>query len=427
MSQFNVQKNSTNPDQVYFDLTVTNFESTTTVPPVFYFNESRTMPFIENPEDYFLSIVRFTVETTTLPTQIVSIQPNQTDVDATIYSVTLEYNGTAVQTFIKWKPQDVAAIKPLAPAFTSNGLQNNDTGYYFAYSYTWFIDLVNEALSTCFGDLQTALLPATPLATTFPPSLQWDTTSNRAILNADVAFYNTAPNPESASICRIFFNAPLFTYFSSLPSKYYGYTGVTQGRNFQPLINNTNSLNLQTISPFPVPVLPQPTTYRSMSLYQEVSTIANWTPITSIVFLSATLPIVPNQVSTPLIFNNAQQVSLGGNNAAVANIVTDLVVETGEYRPNLVYIPSAQYRLLTLRGNQPLKNLDLEIAWRTKSGNLVPFRLGSGQTVTMKIAFLKKDSVQLANHLNPLLPTTSIKPNFPNQLAGFSLAPNYHA
>jgi hypothetical protein len=217
-------------------------------------------------------------------------------------------------------------------------------------------------------------------------------------------------------------NAPLFTFFSSMPSKYLGYTGVTQGKNFQLLIGNNNFSNLQTITlsaPGVVPVV----SYRAMSLYQEVSNIANWTPITSIVFVSATLPIVPNQVSTPVVFNNSQQISLGGNNAAVSNIITDLVVQTGEYRPNLVYIPSAEYRLVTLRGNQPLKNLDLQIFYRIKTGQLVPFRLGSGQTVTMKIAFLKKESVQLANHLNPALPTSSISTN--TQLSNPSLMPVY--
>ena len=55
MSQFNVIKNDSNPDQVYFDVTVTNFQSTTTQPPVFYYNEQRTMPFVSVPEDYFIS------------------------------------------------------------------------------------------------------------------------------------------------------------------------------------------------------------------------------------------------------------------------------------------------------------------------------------------------------------------------------------
>jgi hypothetical protein len=50
-----------------------------------------------------------------------------------------------------------------------------------------------------------------------------------------------------------------------------------------------------------------------------------------------------------------------GNNSDIANIITDLVSETGAYRPALVYTPAAQYRLITLNGNRPLFNLDLTI------------------------------------------------------------------
>lgn len=421
MSQFNVVKNSTNPDQVYFDITVTNFESTTTFPPVFYYNESRTMPFIENPEDYFLSIVRFTVETTTLPTQIVSIQPNQIDPKLTIYSVTLEYPGFAPQqVFIDWIPQDKLAPDPPFPSETANGLQYDGGGYYNAYSNTWFINLVNTALATAFTQLQTLAAPT--LANAYAPFLQWDSSSQSAVLMADVDFYDTFALSPPASIIKIYMNAPLFTFFNSFPSILNGYIGIANGKNFQLQIGNNNYSNLQTITlsaPAIIPVV----SYRAMSLYQEISTIPNWTPITSLVFTSGTLPVVPNQVSTPLVFSNNQQIALGGNNAAVSNIITDLVVQSGDYRSNVVYIPEAQYRLITLRGNTPLKQIDLEIFYRVKTGQLIPFRLGSGQSVTMKLAFLKKESIQLANHLNPLLPTTSIPTSPPN--THNSLAPSY--
>jgi hypothetical protein len=421
MSQFNVVKNSTNPDQVYFDVTVTNFESTTTFPPVFYYNESRTMPFIENPEDYFLSIVRFTVETTTLPTQIVSIEPNQADIKKTIYSVTLEYPGFAPQQeFIEWIPQDNLAPIPPAPNTTANGLQYDGGGYYNAYSNTWFINLVNTALKKAFDDLQTAAAPA--LANTFAPFLQWDSSSQSAVLLADVDFYDSFPKTPPVPYIKIYMNAPLFTFFNSFPSILNGYIGIADGKNFQLQIGNNNYSNLQTITlsaPGVVPIVQ----YRAMSLYQEVSTIPNWTPITSLVFTSGTLPVVPNQVSTPLIYNNSQQIALGGNNAAISNIITDLVVQSGDYRSNVVYLPEAQYRLITLRGNTPIKQLDLEIFYRVKTGQLIPFRLGSGQTVTMKLAFLKKESIQFANHLNPLLPTTSIPTSPPT--TNNHLAPSY--
>jgi hypothetical protein len=128
-------------------------------------------------------------------------------------------------------------------------------------------------------------------------------------------------------------------------------------------------------------------------MYQECSTTAAWSPITALVFTSNTLPIQPSQVSTPLVFDDNQQLVLGGNNADIANIITDLVSDTGAYRPNLVYQPSSQYRYVTLYGNRPLFNLDLQIFYRLRSGQLIPFRLASGGSVTVKVAFIKKNTL----------------------------------
>ena len=49
MSQLNPVKNASSPDQIYYDITVSNFQSTVTKPPVFFFNEQRNNPFILNP------------------------------------------------------------------------------------------------------------------------------------------------------------------------------------------------------------------------------------------------------------------------------------------------------------------------------------------------------------------------------------------
>jgi hypothetical protein len=204
---------------------------------------------------------------------------------------------------------------------------------------------------------------------------------------ADVDGYDLNP-ALGADPIKIFMNAPLFTFFNSFPSLYLGYSNALQGRNFQITPFNVGSTNLTLITP--VGGGPQ---WNGITVYQEYSTISNWTPVTAVVFTSNTLPIQPEQVSTPLVFNDQQQLALGGNNADIANIITDLVSDSGEYRPNLVYTPSAQYRYITLYGNRPLFNLDLSIFYRLKTGALVPFRIASGQAVTIKIAFIKKGTL----------------------------------
>jgi hypothetical protein len=389
MSQLNVVKNSVSADQIYFDVTVANFQNTTTVPPIFYYNEQRVMPFISNPEDYYLTIERFTMETQSLPVFIPSIQPHppNNDVNKTIYSVTLEYTYLTTtfteQVYVVWSPQDKSVS---VPPFNTNGLQIVETGYYNCYAYSWFCYLVTQAFETAFNNLNTAVVSAGgTLPTVHQPILNWDSTSNSGVLYADTEAYDQNPtNP--ASKIGIYMNAPLFSLFNSFPAEYLGYTGVTLGRNYKLAPVNLGSTNLQSITPANI-LLPQ---YLAIVLYQECSTIAQWTPITSVVFTSNTLPINPNQVSTPLVYNESKQISLGGTNADIANIITDLVSDTGAYRPNLVYQPSAEFRRITLFGNRPLYNIDLQIYYRIKTGQLIPYRIGSGEAVTIKLAFLKK-------------------------------------
>jgi hypothetical protein len=160
------------------------------------------------------------------------------------------------------------------------------------------------------------------------------------------------------------------------------------GENFPLLIANVGDTNLQTI------VTETGAQYNAIVFNQEWSTTASWTPITALVFTSNTLPIQPSQVSQPLVYNNGVLQNSGGNNSAVSNIITDIVSDSGLYSPNLVYIPQAQYRYITLYGNQPLYNLDISIFYRLKTGELIPFRLQSGGSVTMKILFKKRSTIE---------------------------------
>jgi hypothetical protein len=405
MSQLNIVKNSVSPDQIYYDVTVSNTKSTTTIPPIFYYNESRTIPFVNNPQDYYLSILRFTIDSGTLPVFIPTCQADPTDAtnpNHTIYSVTLSFTlstGVVVdkQVFVEWVNQDKSAPTPIPPQNMPNGRQDNSQGYYSCYSYSYFTSLVYKAFAQAFLELQTACSadPDWDTATYIhPPILNWDTTSGQGILYADKASYNLyeivggIPVDNTKAI-RVYMNAPLFALYGSFPSIINGYVGVTNGKNFQIAIVDIGNTNYTTITPNPSP----PPTYDAITMYQEYTTISNWTPIVALVFVSNTLPVTPNQVSTPLVYSDTDQLQFGGNNSATANIITDLVSDTGLYKSFLVYEPSAQYRMVTLNGNRPLYNLDLQVFWRDRLGGLNPVRIPSGGSVTMKIGFLKKGGI----------------------------------
>jgi hypothetical protein len=396
MSQLDVRLNESKANQIYYDVTSSNFQSSTVKANPFSFNESRTIPYLMNPSDYDLSILRFTVDTGTLPILIPSIQPNQPDKDLTIYSVTLSYTfgGTIYnqQEFVMWRAQDDSAEVPLAPQFNYNGLQNNTTGYYNCYSYQYFMFLIYEAFQLATTNL-IAQFPA--LNIPYSPLIDWDSSSNRATLYLDSYVFDQNPlnvflqNPTPV---EVYFNAALYGLIPFAAQKLG--VGLPSGKEYRIYSVNIGGTNVSPLIPIqadPAITLIPYTSYLAIQLYQEVSTTSSMSPIVAIVFTSNTLPVEANIVSTPVNLNNNQQLSFVGNNAATANIITDLVSNTGVYIPNLVFTPTAEFRRITLYGNTPLVNLDLEIFYRLRNGELIPFTLASGGSVTLKLAFLKKN------------------------------------
>jgi hypothetical protein len=379
--------NQNTPDKVYYDVVISNISSEDQPPPGLYFNETRNNPIIMNPQSYYMSIVRFTLDTTTLPIIQPVIQPNQPDRDLTVYSFTLSWKNPIApfqefffREFVHFQPQNQAAIVPSPPSQNQSKLQNNFTGYYDIYSTQYWIFLINETLEAAFAGLQTLVGAALlVLPTTHAPVMTWDTNNNVAILNADKLGYNDL----LTNFIEIWMNSSMYNLFSSFPVIIQGLSSTTIGKNVRVA---TNSLGGTNIVNFP-PVTP---TYEAIQVIQEFSTLAVWTPITSIVFTSNTLPIVANQISAPLLFLDGNRFNSGGNNADIAQIISDFSADDGIYKPSIKYLPTAQYRLISLMGNTPIYNLDVEVYYKNRIGELIPFKLSSGGTATIKFLFTRK-------------------------------------
>jgi len=371
-----------NPEKLYYDIQLTNLENNGLTPPVLNFIETRNIPFLYEPDQYYMSIIRFSLDTPNLPVFIPTIQLNQPDINLTIYTVSLQWINPLdiTQVFtssspVIYIPQSKIASIPPAPSIT--GLQYNGGNYYNVYNYQYFIYLINEAFITCFNQLNTIVVDAgLVLPTAYYPVLSWDTSNNTAILNCDVLGYSTISN----NYIKIFFNTSLAQLFSSFPVIINSGTGDLNAQII------TNSFSSSNIIQYP-PYNPE---YDAIQVFQECSTIALWSPITSIVFTSTTLPIVSNQVSSPIVFNGSTVFGGNGNNALVQQLITDFISDSGSYRPNLVYQPSAQYRWIQLMGQRPLTTFDLQVYWKDRLGTLNPFYLASGSTATIKILFSKK-------------------------------------
>lgn len=371
------------PSHIYYDLQYNNFQSTTQEPAQLTFRETRNSPIIIDPSKYYMSIVRFNLDTISLPSYIASIQPNQANPDLMIHAVNLSFwNGTTEitipPTYLIWKPSHKEVPVPVAPSVNSNGFQT-DSIYYYGYSFQHVCEIINTALATAMTALKTAV--GSPINTVLTPFMYIDS-NNKFHIVADNAHFNYL---STGNHIRIYFNRALFGLLSSFPAIRNSISNVNQniyqikitGANNNYLTKNTYWDNSNSIVFIDFP--------------QEFSTLSSFNPIASLIFTTSQIPVVPNQISAPLIFNNNQLVSDYNQNNLTSQIITDMVNNDDySYKPNLLYNPSAEFRRISLTSNRPLNNIDIMVYWKNKRGELKPFYVWSGGSASIKILFEKK-------------------------------------
>ena len=301
----------------------------------------------------------------------------------------------------------------------------------------WVIPTNNLSLTNVFLDI--VLRQYAP-----PPFLEWNEAELKAELYATLLFqsHNNPPNhPNETPInysCnpdvvwsivstnrvgtpglltplefQIAMNAPLYSLFNSLPASkkvltapvtlykenYYILNFFTTGNDLvTPHIPLQVAPNYSFITIYDVSgVIQYPTQYTANIAHsnqllkqpQELSTIDTWTPINAIVFTTTSLPIVVNQFSASSSIGDKPP--SGSTSNEFAFIITDIQSNEQGFRPNVLYAPSAQFRYIDLTGNQPIRNIDISIFWRTTTGALIPMVLASGAQASIKLLFEKKD------------------------------------
>lgn len=370
--------NTTNPYHVYVDINLVNADQINREPIPLVFTEQRNNPILNNPSDYFLSVTRFSLETASLPLLLPQVELNQPNPDKLVYSFTMsyEYSGTVYEykQNLIFIPQDKNQPTPAAPLV----FQDLTSEYYYIYSFMHFMNIVNNALQSCYNGLNSLVIAAGgTLPSAYPVFCEFDPYTSRAILNADQAGYaRTLANP-----IKLFMNTSLYTLFSSFEATIEGFSPALNGKNYQIMIYSVNGSNIYTLG-----------SVNYLQMYQEYSTSALWCPVSSIAFTTGTIPILPSQTTAPLIFNSLTQTGTG-NNSNITPMLTDFEVplDTGsEYKPNIFYAPTSEYRLIDLVGNSPLSSLQISCYWKDNYGILHPFKLSSGCSASIKIMFRRK-------------------------------------
>jgi len=321
---------------------INNNHTFTGLPPYLRFEETRSTPFLDgDSSDYFCSIVRFTIQTgNTLPVFIPSVVIGQNNPNTTIYTVYLKYTyQTTVYVStrnVMYMPEDATAPIPDPPLLK----QDFSSKYYYVYNYTHFVRLANSALQEAFADLYTQVPvgDASPLFATVAPYIDFDVQTNRVIVHAEQTFYDEVYTElSSVNSVKIYFNGRLYDLFVGVPYEFVSNTGDLNYR-LKVLYNNSNLIS-KTVLVTGVPTAgTKKVNYVQMS--QEISSIALWNPVASIIFASSLLPIHSTQTSLPKnvgdINNNFTEI---GNNSNLLNAISDVSIAVdgnNQYRPMVV-------------------------------------------------------------------------------------------
>ena len=363
------------PSHVYVDVDITNNSTLENSKPVpLQFTESRNSNIIEDSSLYYLSIIRFHIDTVnSIPVWMPLIQINNSDNDPnkTIYSFTMKYKTYTYQQYLQYIPQD----KSIAVPPDASTQENFD--YYSVRSYCWVVDLLNNTLNACYAGLSALVTAGSDtLPSSNVPFLYYDPSSSSLSLYADVAGYNSSlENP-----IYLFANTALFNMLSGFEYISNGYN-APNGTNYQFSIRssgaNWNVLEFDT--------------YNAVGLFEEYPCISTWSPCRSIVFTSPNLPIVPTIVSTPDNFGSATSMSQVSNNDK-QNIITDMEVglTTGkEWLPSVDYSPFV-YRLIPMTNRNPISQIQISIFWKDIYGGMHMMMMPSGCNASIKILFVKK-------------------------------------
>lgn len=350
---------------------------------------------------------------------------------------------------VMWEPTSSAIPAQLNLLSGKNTVENP---YYWCNSYDYFVGLVNKALEqasaanysylhdewiTAVGTTDTTkgiFYEAAYKSFPTPPFLDWEHDSLKASLYVNQCYNRyLAANYAIPSITwasgvgtvsvpppftfRVALNPSLYALFNSFPAtetllttttgtveKFYvlninssGYPLVAPAPTIQRTLYSAYTFNdlIYSSTAFTYTLINQPETAISynntdkfIQVHQELSTIDTWSPVNGIVFTTNTLPIVTNQFSSNSVINTARPSFDTGQQYAL--IITDLQTNEQGYKPNLLYNPTAEYRRIDMTGNRGLTNIDIRVFWRAKTGQLIPFKLSSGISASIKILFQKK-------------------------------------
>lgn len=339
------------------------------------------MPIVEKASDYYLRIDSMTCSLTNIPIFIPDILPNiapwfNTDVNKTIYSFTMEYNGTySDQTYVNFISQSPNGfVKPLSP------FQDRQTNYYDVFTYTLIIEMFNQALVDCFTNLTGKIA----LPTTDIPYFYFDNSLYIFCLVANKNFYDSS----LLLPINIYCNYQLYEIINSMPFTYLANAdGIlpAQGVAFQLFIGDQGNNSIS----YPNIIDPAGDYY---VMKQNNSSIASFFPLKSMYISTNNIPIGP-QIS-PLKPNEENRNPNKVNKVKILLDLEPIIISTLLAGRNYIQYRPQIEEYIDLLSDNPINSLDASFYWRDRFGYPHIVYLNYNQPANIRISFINKKLVE---------------------------------
>lgn len=343
-------------ENIYYNAKIFN---DTSLPVNAVFEDPRTTPILQNPNQYELTFTRFYIPLNlasllTLDTSFVGPNPLN-------YFVSAEIIGGPIFT------QQLVFI----PDNVNFSLASNPSISF----YTTFLRMINVAYATMW-----ALNPALTAITIYPPNFHYDTSDSSIRLTTEDGKFYPAFGIPGVSI-KLWTNYPTGVLLDAFPNFFNSYTDIARGVNIWVAQNHgDNQVSIASI----------PGNLTFVETIQESNSLYLWSDLQRIIFTTGTIPV-------------RQEFQLANSLNVQFPIITDFepVLDTSfQVHDVIQYIPTI-YKWIDLTGSTPLTNLDIKIYIQKKDGTQTLLQIAPNQTIAFKMLFRKKklkdQGIQLSN------------------------------
>lgn len=319
-------------DHIYYNIDIRKPDDYKNLPFQAEFSETRVDSILNNPSDYELSVVRFSIPSQSIPIFLWK---------SNIFSVSLKFQSFVFTTTLNYIPNSPGA------------------GYdYYGpsiWNYQDFIDIINVGLFTSFNAFIAGTVPYM-LRPTAAPYMVYDAATQLCSLIAQTQYDVTYTNP-----VYIYFNDSLANYFPALQN--FGTADPVLNKYIKVKDNFNNTITISG--------------QQYYKITEEYSTLFLWNDLQKILLETDSIPVV-NEL-------------LGSQTNKTRKIITDFEpLSQINDRSMIQYYPQGPLRFYDLVSNYPLKQMNVKIYWADKQGQTYPIYLNSTDNLTIKLYFKRR-------------------------------------